>query len=115
MASIDSKYLSAFSVALGIVYNDRSSINFTAFGMAFEIFKAIIEAVFRAGGGDNDLMMVVKRSELADKIAALIMMESGKSRPTPVIDGLTVFEIEVDGDDPRWQRIEASKYAYCNE
>ena len=30
------------------------------------------------------------------------------------ITGLEVFEIEVDGDDPRWGRIDRSGYTYCN-
>lgn len=32
----------------------------------------------------------------------------------PIIDGLEVFEIEVDGDDRRWGSVDRNRYHFCN-
>ncbi len=36
-------------------------------------------------------------------------------KPAPIIDGLTVYEIEVNGDDPRWSKFDPKRYVNCNE
>lgn len=44
-----------------------------AFGVAFEIFKAIADAVISLGGQDDDLREIIRNSELTKAIAKLIM------------------------------------------
>ena len=54
-----------------------------AFGVAMEIFKAIADAVLRAGGGDEELRRIKEEgSPLPGEIAALIM---GSKYPTWVV------------------------------
>ena len=86
----------------------------SAYSIARNIFQAVVDAILRAGGDDDDVRLIEKR-ELADQIAALVMAYAKKPKPVQDTAGLEVFEIEVDGDDPRWSKIEPSKYVYCND
>ncbi|MFH1781091.1 MAG: hypothetical protein ABH835_00515 [Patescibacteria group bacterium] len=71
----------------------------SAFGIAFRIFKAVADAVLRAGGNDEALRLAEK-PEVADKLAAVLMAEASQKaeKPQPDLDGLSeVFEVKVRG------------------
>lgn len=74
-----------------------------ALGVAFEIFKAIADAVIARGGGDDDLRRVVSDKGLAGKIAEVIM--TGRA----VVDFL-----EVNYDLAFEAMVAAGHYDYCN-
>lgn len=57
----------------------------------------------------------VESQHVTSWLKRLCINRTGEVSMDPIIDGLEVFEIEVDGDDPRWSKIEPSKYTYCNE
>lgn len=85
----------------------------SASGIAHQVFNAFADAILRAGGNDDEIRLM-EQPDIANACAALVMARAGIPKPAQIIDGLTVYEIEVDGDDPRWSKIEPSKYAYCN-
>lgn len=76
----------------------------------FNIQAILLDAILRAGG-DKTALQQVENSAVADKIAAILISSAQGLKPVPIIDGLQVFEIIVDGDDPRWSsKIESSMF-----
>lgn len=55
---------------------------------------------------------------IVTRVSLQSFLEQGKpeeSRPVPDTTGLEIVKIRVNGDDPRWSKIEPKRYAYCNE
>jgi len=91
-----------------------------AWGKAFQIFKAIVDAILASGGSDED---VARLESLAPQIAALSIaarppkpeeevVEETPSQPTvPAYPAVgEVFELTFDGDVPENQPLEIVRY-----
>jgi hypothetical protein len=74
----------------------------SGFGTAFQIFKAISDAVLAAGGNDNNLRQVLSDKNLVSKIANLIVGERN------------VFRVVVDYGQVLVEMIQAGKYDWIN-
>lgn len=64
-----------------------------AFGTAFEIWKALVEAVFARGGTDDDLRRILREKSLREELAKLIVRVRNTFRA--VVDYANAFHLEV--------------------
>lgn len=79
----------------------------SGFGTAFQIFKAISDAVLAAGGNDNDLRRVLSDKDLAPKIADLIVKADMETK--------NVFRVVVDYAKSLEEMIEAGRYGTVDD
>lgn len=70
-----------------------------ALGAAFQIVKAIVEAVQDRGGSDEDVRLILKDAGVCGKIADLLVRVR------------TVFTVpNINYDDPRWRSLKGDYY-----
>jgi hypothetical protein len=75
----------------------------SGFGVAFEIFKRIADAVLEQGGSDGDLRRVLSEEGLASGVAKLIVSSVRQS-----------FKVLVDCTKSLAEMIQAGSYGYVN-
>lgn len=90
-------------------------------GKAFQIFKAIVDAILARGGDDED---VARLEQMAGQIADLAIggrpvaeIPDVKSQPKPVVPAFPAegeeFDLELDGDVPENQPLEMVRRDRC--
>ncbi len=83
----------------------------SAFGVAFEIFKAIADSVKARGGNDDDLRRVLSSRELAEDIGRIIVEDSVAEKLRVL---RTFFHIVVDYKQTTEEMVAAGKYKYVD-
>lgn len=86
-------------------------------GIVFTIFKSLNDAAIRAHVENNEaLLRQLEDDKVANKVITHLIQCAGLIKRKPIINGFSdVNYIEVDYDDPRWQRIYKKRYAFCNQ
>jgi hypothetical protein len=79
----------------------------SAFGTAYEIFKKIADAVMSLGGNDEDIRRLLTDSDLAKKVAEVIMAGKQKVRET--------YKSMVDYSKTLAEMIKAGDYGWFND
>jgi hypothetical protein len=76
----------------------------SSFGIAFQIFKAIADAVLGLGGTDQDLRRILTDKSLRERIAKIIVSEVRQ-----------VFKVTVDYSKSLAEMIKAGHYGWVND
>lgn len=85
----------------------QKSLFLSAFGTAFEIWKALVEAVIAKGGTDDDLRRILTDETLRDKIADLIVAKVAEATDP-------IFKVEVDYGLSLAEMIKAGRYDWMD-
>lgn len=90
----------------------RKSEFLSAFGIANQVFKALVDAVLRAGG-DDSVLRKLEDPMVADEVAAVLMRHSESKLD---LRGLPPVEyMKVGYRTERWSMIDPAKYYKCDE